>query len=158
MFASSKLLEAYQQKESGYLASSRGADVPRALGMKEAPLAWAISVPCNSGQDDSKTKGQLCASAHLGCQGGLACCSFRFATAPKLCLLGFFVAAFLGCTFIRCVPLLGPEGALSLRVTFATFASTGVLETCNLFGFCLTEKDGQNWLLRCPTREAEDII
>ena len=96
--------------------------------------------------------------AHFGRRGGLACCSFRLTDVPKLCLLFFFGAAFLGCIFIRCVPLLAPVGALSFRVTFATFASTGNLETCDLFGICLTEKDGQNWLLRCPTHEAEDIV
>ena len=77
---------------------------------------------------------------------------------PKLGLLGFFEAAFLGCIFIRCVPLLASEGALSFRVPIATFASTGILETCALFEVCFIEKDGQNWLLLCPTREAEGII
>ena len=77
---------------------------------------------------------------------------------PKLCLLGFFGADFLGCNFIRCVPLLAPGGALSFRVTLATFATTGVLETCDLFGVCLTEKDGQKRLLLRPTRKADDIV
>lgn len=78
---------------------------------------------------------------------------------PKLCLLiGFFGAAFLGWSFIRCVPWLAREGALSFRVTFATFASTGVVGTRDFFDACLHENEERNWLLRCPTRKAEDAI
>lgn len=56
------------------------------------------------------------------------------------------------------MPWLAPEGALSFRVPFATFASTGVVETRDLLNACLHENEGKNWLLRCPTRKAEDVI
>lgn len=141
-----------------YLASSRGADVPELLGTKDAPLDWAISVPCSSFHHGFRISYEIFHIVLLVRPASCterACWTFRLTIVPKLDLLVFLDAVFLG--WIRCVPLLAREGILSFCVALAAFADTGVLTICRLrIVWCLMTEN--IWALPCPMRREDDIM